>query len=240
MVNIDLMNKVNIALIGILTLFIIIGVLSQLYTPQKTVNQKPEHWKVPVSHLDIDGLLNMEHNKKWAMEIAKLQEGGNRNIITVSDAYMTKINGKTVWKVNVASNVGDKDDWFVYVDLDTCASKKTLQTEPVEGETSWRSLEELITLHIAWLHLGGGGFYIQKPTKTELEGEIMWKVPICQLTYSEPGHELEPCYYAPGEVNCYIYVDPKTWRSKETGKYAYHLEWMELQDLETKAARQEL
>jgi hypothetical protein len=68
----------------------------------------------------------------------------------------------------------------------------------------------------------------------------MWKVPICQLTYSEPGHELEPRYYAPGEVNYYIYVDPKTWKSKETGKYAYHPEWMELQDLETKAARQEL
>lgn len=145
-----------------------------------------------------------------------------------------------MWKVSVARTIGDKENWFVYVDLNSGTSKKTLQTEPVEGETQWRSLEELLTLHIAWLHLGGGGFYIKKPMKTDLEGEIMWEVPICQLTCSEPGHELESRYYIQGEVNCYICVDPKTWKSKETGKYTYHPEWMDLRDLETKAPCQEL
>lgn len=91
----------EVTLICILTLFIIVGTLSQLHAPQKIVNQKPEHWKTPVSHLDINGLLNMEHDEKWAIEIAKLQEGGNRNIISISSTNITN-----KWQNRVESKCG--------------------------------------------------------------------------------------------------------------------------------------
>ena len=78
----------------------------------------------PVFHVDIDGLLSMDHDEKWAMEIAKLQNGRNLGYTEVSDVELIELEGRSVWKVNATYSTGNQGTWFVYVDTKTGASKK--------------------------------------------------------------------------------------------------------------------
>lgn len=132
-----------------------------------------------VHRLDIESFLDMEHNEEWAKEIATLH-GNQRGM--VSSVYSRKIEGKSVWKVKMHD--GDNTTCFAYVDMNTGASKRTLKTDFIDGQTEWRSLYELIALYIAWEH-GAEGAYFKRPYRTTLEGKNVWQVPVHQITFVE-------------------------------------------------------
>ncbi len=138
---------------------------------------------------------------------------GFDSVITTS-ASLTS-DGK-YWTVKM-HNVHDvNDEVTVTVDANTLMSKKSAFL--LEPATTWRSLDELKAAYIAELQ-SGNGYDIGGPIKTTLEGNVVWKVPLYDISDGK-------------KLIGYIYVDLATGKSKSVDLAGNTEGWLTLKDVD--------
>jgi hypothetical protein len=192
-------NKIKI---GILVVIILLGINASYATSYSLINI----------------------SKEDAINIAKLQEGVSKNLVTIHEINSSFNSGRPVWVVNVSMPKGDTyDSWFVYVNMANGLSKKSKCTEPVEDETCWRPVKELKVIYIAEL-IAEDGFYFKKPFNAEINNEEVWVIDISKiLDRTESG-------FIPGKHVDFVYVS----KDLKKGKWGSEDKWRTIEELENR------
>lgn len=167
------MNKQNILAIGFISVVLFsLAIIFFVILPDDTSYQ--------VARKNDSTLFKSAEEK--AIFIAKLNEGVYGfypSRINVISAYLTS-NGKYwIVKTNRRDNDFGNDDWTVTVNSANWDSKKDKETQDyVEGQTSWRSFNELKAIYVTQLYDEEYfPYYMYKrPYKMNINGNEVWKV----------------------------------------------------------------
>ncbi len=180
-------------IIVILSIYLLIShtPITHNSTPLSSLNSGNSDNNLPVEEYLI---FDNSTPETLAISIARLNSGmiGFDKLIT-ANASLTS-DGK-YWIVKMTNY---EEKWVVIIDTRTLMSKRNASR--YRPMTTWRSLNELKAAYIAEIR-SCNGEDIGKPYKVNLEGKIIWKVPIYDITNGK-------------KLIAHVYIDLTSGKSK--------------------------